>query len=154
VMTAVPAEPEKPEMNSLLASHGAMYSEEWLSSEGTTGVRLELVEKWKFDHSHTVDVNLALLHEVPQPGQALRRADRLHVVLWSGVTSGLRAENPSVQRTCDLASGCTGIVADGDLWVSRPQSAENRRATAGKGFPERSQRSSVSHRLAYLTNHA
>lgn len=37
MITAHPAEPENPDMNSLLASHGAMYSEEWLSSDGTTG---------------------------------------------------------------------------------------------------------------------
>lgn len=36
VTTAHPADPENPDMNSLRASHAAMYSELWLSSEGTT----------------------------------------------------------------------------------------------------------------------
>jgi hypothetical protein len=35
-MTAHPAEPVKPLMNSRRASHEAMYSELWLSSDGTT----------------------------------------------------------------------------------------------------------------------
>lgn len=44
VMTAHPAEPLKPEINFLLSSQGAIYSEEWLSSDGTTIVRHFVLE--------------------------------------------------------------------------------------------------------------
>ena len=46
VTTAHPAEPEKPDINSLLASHGAIYSEEWLSSDGMTGSSSVTAEVW------------------------------------------------------------------------------------------------------------
>lgn len=81
-MTAHPADPVKPVMYSLLASHGAMYSEEWLSSEGTTNWTLVAGGVKGAGHSHTVDIHLVLLHELPQPGQALRGNDLLHLFDW------------------------------------------------------------------------
>ena len=38
-----------------------------------------MVEQWDVDHSHTVDVDLVLLHELPEPGEAFSCVYCLHV---------------------------------------------------------------------------
>lgn len=67
-MIAVPAEPEKPDMNSRRASVGAMYSELWASSLGTTGRDVSQHFWVHVKLCHTVDVYLVLLHELSEVG--------------------------------------------------------------------------------------
>ncbi len=66
-------------MNSRLASHGAMYSDEWLSSDGMTAEIMSQKHEWQENiHSHTVNIDFILLHQLPQTGQALSRIYHLH----------------------------------------------------------------------------
>jgi hypothetical protein len=65
-----------------------MYSEEWLSSEGMTRIWLsDSGEREELAHSHTVDVDLVLLHKLPQPGKAICGIDLLHVYVYPSVST-------------------------------------------------------------------
>jgi hypothetical protein len=78
VMTAVPADPEKPEMNSRRASLGAMYSDWCESSEGTTKEGVSQHSCVAVIKGRTIDIYLLLGHELPQALQARGR-----VVDWA-----------------------------------------------------------------------
>jgi len=80
VTIAVPADPEKPEINSRRASVGAMYSDECASSEGTTrDEHQSAYQSCRMRCSRTVYIYLVVFHQLSQPLQATRGVYSLHV---------------------------------------------------------------------------
>lgn len=58
------------------------------------GRELEAAEQWALNHSHTVDVDLALLHKLPKPGKAFSGVYCLHALIWRYINTRLRARIP------------------------------------------------------------
>ena len=98
VTTAVPAEPVNPQMNSdrvnplavkscrytnkpRRASHAAMYSDWWLSSDGTTGRYCKKPLAACILEPPTVDIYSVLLHQVSKLPQSFRGVYSLHLGL-------------------------------------------------------------------------
>lgn len=81
VTTAQPAEPLKPEMNSRRPSQAAMYSEEWLSSEGTTAGEVDGQQRVESAQGEvlTVDIHFIVSHKLSELREADGRVDLLHL---------------------------------------------------------------------------
>lgn len=81
------------------ASQEAMYSEWWLSSDGTTR-RLSASRYSIGPRTRTVDVELLLLHQTPQRLELLGGDDALHLQ-WRPTRRDSRGEAPTWTPECD-----------------------------------------------------
>lgn len=88
------------------ASHGAMYSDWWLSSDGTT--MAHFISIWcgvrNWTRSRTVNIDLVVTHQLAQMRKPLGRHDSLHI--GSGSPCESRMEGPFVEGRNYTSIGC------------------------------------------------